>query len=202
MFTFYILNSFQFYIQNFSDGLYLSDVRNEKISRPVIAVDKSARVDFTSTITPDGSHIIKPDTSDHVMDVKNQSELIYWPRHGAVNQQFKLSLVLPKTYLIQSLGKCVEYSPSSKTYFLKPCTGHDLQKFVISTHEDEERENEVDEDWFTNSGYECINCKPKRRHHPVSSRYWYSKHKLPAIAPISQHSAHQRHVRHPNNDSY
>jgi hypothetical protein len=190
MFTFYILNSFQFYIQNFSDGLYLSDVRNGSISRSVIAADKSGRVEFTSTITSDGSHIIKPATSDHVMDVKNQSELIYWPKHGAGNQQFKFILVLPKTYLIQNSGKCVEYSPSSKKYLLKPCTDKDLQKFIISTPEDEEQEKKISENLFYKTNSSSSETGSRVKYRSGSDAYGYSNHKIPVISSDSQHVAH------------
>lgn len=196
MFIFYILNSFQFYIQNFTDGLYLSDVGSNKISRPVMAVDKLARIEFTSTTNPDGSHIIKPDTSDHVFDVKNQSELIYWTKHGGSNQQFKLNLILPKIYLIQSLGKCVEYAPVSKSYLLKPCTGQDNQKFIISTPEDEEQENKISENLFYKSSTESSESKPKSKIRSGSEIYGYSKHKIPVISSDSQRIAHHRHRTH------
>lgn len=202
------MTSFQFYIQNYTDGLYLSDVPNEKNSRPVIATEKSARVDFSSTTNPDGSHIIKPDTSDFVLDVKDQSELIYWPKHGGSNQQFKLNLIERNIYNIQGLGFCVTYSSLKKTYLLKTCSGKDTQKFIITTSADEERENkfkdnvEVYDNRFTNSSYEVSKPKRRRRQPPNSKRYWYSEHKLPVITSVSQHTAHQRHVRHHNNDSY
>lgn len=137
MLFFYLQYTLQFYVKNFIDDLFLADVFDTLTKRSLKPVYETERMDFLPIIRPDGGLIIGSASNDQVWGVGMDNILNYYPMNSQPNQIFSLVMVGPKTYIIKSMGFCIEYIPELKMYKAATCAGTNNQKFVIITKEDE-----------------------------------------------------------------
>lgn len=127
----FILNSYQFFIKNYHEDIFMCDKAGQKAGKAVTVCQYRDKLKIYTNHDSDGNLTIHNDNNDLVLSISEDQKLVLDDYTGEPNQKFVINLIKPNMFVIKSGNDCVEYLPSKFQYQIRTCNISNHQLFSV-----------------------------------------------------------------------